>query len=98
MKLSRLVKALALTVTISGALILQGCFEEHYVPAPAYGYGYGYGAPVYGGHVVYGDWDEHHIWHDRDWWVANRRPWVEQHHREWLAARPSPRDMYNHPG
>jgi hypothetical protein len=32
-----------------------------------------------------GDWDEHHVWHDRGWWGANRRDWVAQHHPEWAA-------------
>jgi hypothetical protein len=75
---------------------------------PAYGYGtpdYGYnppviypGRPVYGAPVprVYGDYDDAHHWHDRDWWMNNRRPWVEQHHREWLTARPNPHDVYGH--
>ncbi len=75
---------------------------------PAYGYNYpayGYnppviypGRPVYGtpAPTVYGDYDDHHQWHDRDWWVNNRRPWVEQHHREWLTARPAPREASDH--
>jgi len=98
MRPRKLIAGLALTATLfCGALTLQGCFET--VPGPGYGYGYGasyapaYGPayPAYVGRpaVVYGDWDEGHAWHNRDWWVANRRPWVEQHHREWLSARPA---------
>jgi hypothetical protein len=91
MKLRKLVSLLTATTMAGGlALVLQGC----YAGPPAYGYGgpvysapaYYPAAPVYsGGAVVSGDWDEHHAWHDRNWWVANRRPWVEQHHSEWLA-------------
>jgi hypothetical protein len=97
------------TYLASGALILttlalQGCFEAPV--APAYGYGYGYNSPavypegpVYGSPppvVIYGDYDDYHRWHDRDWWVDNQRPWVEQHHREWLTARPAPHQLYGH--
>jgi hypothetical protein len=95
MKLRKMVSLLVLSVLVGGsALAVQGCFEES---VPAYGYGapaYGYSAPYYpygpasvGPPVVYGDWDEHHAWHDGDWWVAHRRPWVEEHHHEWLARR-----------
>ncbi len=67
-----------------GVLLLQGCFfeEEHAYPVyPDYSY-YG-GAPT----IVYGDWDEHHEWHPRDWWVGHREDWVEHHHPDWLASR-----------
>jgi hypothetical protein len=94
MKLRKWISFLTLTLLVGGgAAALQGCFEAG---PPAYGYGYG--APVYSGPayyparpvyagptVAYGDWDEHHVWHNQDWWVTNRRPWVEQHHSEWLA-------------
>lgn len=50
----------------------QACFEEHHHP------------PDYYANGSYGDYDEHHDWHDRKWWIDNRRDWVEQHHREWL--------------
>jgi len=93
MKLRKLISVLALVVFLGGsALAVQGCFEA---PAPAYGY-YPYGSAYTTAPVVYGDWDEHHVWHDRDWWVANRRPWVQQHHREWLTARPAPHELYGH--
>ncbi len=71
-----------------GILAFQGCFEEHryvapepvYVaPEPVYGPPYG----VYG----YGDYDEHRAWHDRDWWVANRHDWVQQHHPDWFGSK-----------
>ncbi|HXW85202.1 MAG TPA: hypothetical protein VEJ86_12395 [Candidatus Binataceae bacterium] len=52
------------------------------VSACFYG-GPGYGYPG-GGPVVVGDYDEGHVWHDRDWWVSNRRDWVSVHHHEWL--------------
>ncbi len=90
MKLRKLISLLVLTMFIGGsALALQGCFEEGYTPA--YGYGYGYNAPYYPYGSAYaapqgGDWDEHHEWHDRDWWMGHRRPWVEEHHHEWLAG------------
>jgi len=95
MKARKLITTLALSTTLfCGAVILQGCFES--VPGPGYGYGYGGSyAPAYSSTyvarpaVIYGDWDEGHAWHNRDWWVANRRPWVEQHHREWITARPA---------
>jgi len=34
-------------------------------------------------HRGWGDYDDHHAWHDRDWWVRNNHPWVQQHHPEW---------------
>jgi hypothetical protein len=103
MKPRRIWTYLAGGALILTTLALQGCFES--VPAtPAYGYSYpeyGYnppviypGRPVYGTPLVYGDYDDHHQWHDRDWWMNNRRPWVEQHHREWLTARPAPHAGY----
>ena len=54
----------------------QACFEEHYYPAPGY---YSAGPPV-----IVGDYDGHHVWHDRDWWVGHDRDWVSSHHHEWL--------------
>jgi hypothetical protein len=89
MNFRKLIGLLVLTALLGGsAFAASGCFEETYGPAPyAYGgpayYPYGPG-PAYRPPVVYGDWDEHHAWHDRDWWMANRRPWVESHHHEWL--------------
>jgi hypothetical protein len=95
MKLRKIIGLLTLTVLIGGsALAVEGCFEA----GP--GYGYGDSAPYYpyysGAPVGYGDWDEHHTWHDRDWWVGNHRPWVEEHHHEWLTVRPAPHEFYGH--
>jgi hypothetical protein len=92
MKFRKVVCLLVLTMLLGGsAIAVEGCFEGP--PAPAYGYGASYypyyPTPAYiaPGPVVYGDWDEHHRWHDRDWWMANRRAWVESHHHEWLEGR-----------
>ena len=73
--------AIPAAALIGGALMLQGCFYEEDHAYPAYGY-YG-GGPT----IVYGDWDEHHYWHPRDWWVGHREEWVEHHHPDWLAFR-----------
>ena len=56
----------------------QACFEELYssYPAPEY---YSAGPPV-----IVGDYDDHHIWHDRNWWVGHNRDWVSTHRHEWL--------------
>ena len=51
-------------------------------PAPAYGAAYGH--PPYGQPAVVGDYDDKHQWHDRNWWVANKRQWVQQHHPDWV--------------
>ena len=63
-----------------GMFTLSACFNGN--PDPGYGYGY---APRYGYNspAVVGDYDEHHVWHERDWWVSNRHDWVEHHHPEW---------------
>ncbi|HZO80720.1 MAG TPA: hypothetical protein VFB33_03420 [Candidatus Binataceae bacterium] len=81
------------------ALTLGACFYGG--PRPYYAYGPGYTAPpvyaaaplysappVYAYQTVrpgYGDWDDHHVWHDRDWWLDNNRPWVQEHHPQWLS-------------
>jgi len=31
-----------------------------------------------------GAYDQQHNWHDRNWWVANNRAWVQQNHPEWV--------------
>jgi hypothetical protein len=94
MKLRKAIGLLALTALIGGsALAVSGCFEEEYHTVPGYGYGAYY--PYAGPPVVYGDWDDHRVWHDRDWWVNNHRPWVEEHHHEWIA-RPLPHQFYGH--
>jgi hypothetical protein len=105
MKLKKIAGFLGLgALALGTAFALQGCVET----TPAYGYGpaYAYNDPgyVYNPRPVYvapapvypnprvGDWDEHHQWHDRDWWEHNRRPWAEQHHPEWFAQRHVSRD------
>jgi hypothetical protein len=67
-----------------GMFAFQGCY------GPSYG---GYAGPGYyagPAPVVVGDYDERHAWHDRDWWVNNRRDWVNDHHKEWLAHKNEP--------
>ncbi|HEX4211119.1 MAG TPA: hypothetical protein VHY56_12035 [Candidatus Binataceae bacterium] len=32
-----------------------------------------------------GDYDEHHQWHKRDWWVKNHPKWVHKHHPHWFS-------------
>jgi hypothetical protein len=81
---SKIVTAIGATSLFLGVFALQGCYESNY-PGYGYGYGYGSGPAYYSTPVVVGDYDEHHSWHDRDWWVSNRRDWVGEHHKEWLA-------------
>src|SRR5579863_1232882 len=70
-------------LVVAGMLSLSACFEERY-PAPVYP-AYSYApAYTYAPPIAAGDYDEHRVWHDRDWWVDNRHSWVETHHREWL--------------
>jgi len=33
-----------------------------------------------------GDWDEHHAWHNSDWWHDNHPGWVYRHHPEWAES------------
>ncbi len=63
-------------------LVLMLTFTACFYSEPDYygPYGYGY-APSY----VYGDYDERHEWHDRDWWVNNRHYWTHEHHPDWVA-------------
>jgi hypothetical protein len=79
-KLLAIAKVSLLSLMAVGA---AACYEAG--PAyPVYGGGYpayGYRAPA---PVVVGDYDEHHAWHDRNWWVANNRGWVQEHHSDWL--------------
>ena len=85
---------------IAGAALLQGCFfggggHPYYADPAPYGPSYGappayaYAAPAptyrYAAPPRIGDYDEHHAWHDRDWWVQNNHPWVVQHHPDWVA-------------
>jgi hypothetical protein len=87
---SKIFPALKTLILVFGAVSLHACFYggHRYEPAPyAYEppprYVYAPPPPV----VVYGDYDEHHAWHDRDWWVRNNHPWVEHHHPDWVASR-----------
>ena len=87
---SKIFPALKTLILVFGAVSLQACFYggHRYEPAPyAYEppprYVYAPPPPV----VVYGDYDEHHAWHDRDWWVRNNHPWVEHHHPDWVTSR-----------
>jgi hypothetical protein len=68
--------ALRLMLIPIGMLTLSACWG----PGPYYGGPVG--PPP--GTVVYGDYDDGHVWHDRYWWVANRHDWVHEHHPEWL--------------
>jgi hypothetical protein len=71
-----------------GTIAIQGCFDS----GPGYGPGYYASGPAYNAGPAYyaqpayvGDYDEHRNWHDRNWWVNNRRDWVQDHHKEWIA-------------
>jgi len=92
---SKILPVLKTSIFVLGALSLQACFygghpygpaPYAYAPAPAYGYArppaYAYAPPP-----RVGDYDAHHQWHDRDWWVQNNHPWVQQHHPDWIASR-----------
>jgi hypothetical protein len=79
--MKKVILAIEAATLVAGMLMFQGCFFEDEGPGPGYGY-YG-GGPA----VVYGDWDERHEWHPRDWWVGHREEWVEHHHPNWLAFR-----------
>jgi hypothetical protein len=86
---SKIISAITATSLLLGIFALQGCFESNYSGYDGYGYGYG---PAYyePAPVIVGDYDEHRTWHDRDWWVNNRRDWVSDHHHEWLGRRSEP--------
>jgi hypothetical protein len=30
-----------------------------------------------------GAYDEHHLWHEREWWKTNRAAWTRSHHPHW---------------
>jgi len=36
-------------------------------------------------HRGLGDYDQHHEWHDADWWREKQPDWVRKHHSDWLA-------------
>lgn len=31
-----------------------------------------------------GDYDSHHVWRDRSWWVQNDKAWAYKHHHDWF--------------
>jgi hypothetical protein len=107
MKLTKFAGFLGLGALALGTVFaLQGCVEATPGYGPAYAYnnpGYVYNprpvyvapAPVYPNPRV-GDWDEHHQWHDRDWWEDNRRPWAEEHHPEWFPQRHASHENHDH--
>jgi hypothetical protein len=77
---SKTLRFVQLSLFALAAFAGQACFEEHYSsPYPGPGY-YTSGPPA-----IVGDYDDHHVWHDRDWWVGHNRDWVSTHHHEWLA-------------
>jgi len=105
---SKIYSALKVLGFIAGAAMLQACFfggghryyddPEPYAYSPGppvYAYGpapaYGYAAPP-----VIGDYDGHHRWHDRDWWVHNDRSWVTQHHRNWIGHERAEHEEHEH--
>lgn len=100
---SKIFLTLGTSAIVFGMLGLQGCFvvEEPRHVAPAYGYpaydypAYGYAAPA-PPVLVYGDYDEHHAWHERNWWVNSRRDWVKEHHPDWLASKERHGDREEH--
>ena len=65
----------AATLGLLATISLNACF---------FGGGPDYYGPGPGGPVIVGDYDEGHVWHDRDWWMHNRHDWVESHHHDWL--------------
>lgn len=96
MNFRKMVSTLVLTALVGGAaMAVEGCIAETPVPVGYSAPYYPYGPATVRAPAVYGDWDEHHAWHDRDWWVANRRPWVAEHHREWLTARNGERHIHD---
>jgi hypothetical protein len=100
---SNIFTALKALIFVAGATALQACFfggHPYHSEPPPYSYGpsyygpppstYAYApAPAYGYAAPprVGDYDDHHQWHDRDWWIQNNRPWVQQHHPDWDTAR-----------
>jgi hypothetical protein len=97
-------KVLLVLLPVGAALMLQACFFGGGHPYHRYGYGYA-PPPVDPPPVayayqppprVYGDYDDHHAWHDRDWWIKNNRPWVQHHHPAWLGHDHDDHDHDHH--
>ncbi|HVB80338.1 MAG TPA: hypothetical protein VNE82_10405 [Candidatus Binataceae bacterium] len=104
MKRSKISLVLKALISVVGAVSLQACFygghpyysqaEPYgYAPAPAYGYAR---PPAYAYAPRVGDYDEHHQWHDRNWWVQNNHVWVQHHHPDWIATREHGHDHDEH--
>ncbi len=93
---AKIYPALKALIFVAGAALLQACFygggHPYYAEPAPYAYrppsSYAYAAPPAYGYAVpprVGDYDEHHQWHDRSWWVQNNRRWVQQHHPDWIG-------------
>jgi hypothetical protein len=101
---SKIVLAIGATFLVFGMLAVQGCYVSHYPGYGGYGYapapGYGYAGPRYyapaPAYVREGAYDEHHAWHDRNWWVNNRRDWVNNNHKEWLGHKDRDDQHHDH--
>jgi hypothetical protein len=39
--------------------------------------------------TLMGDYDNHRVWHDRDWWHQNNPNWLYEHHPEWAYNNPA---------
>jgi hypothetical protein len=96
-KISPLLKTLTFAL---GAVALQGCFyggHPYYSQPAPYAPAYGYARPpayAYAPPPRVGDYDAHHQWRDRDWWVQNNHAWVQQHHPEWVASQEGHHDYH----
>src|SRR5271156_106703 len=86
--------SLPASILLLAAFLGQGCFyggggyhnpTYYTAPQPAYDPPRAYYAPP--PPVLYGAYDERHVWRDRNWWLSNRRQWVQEHHPEWLHNR-----------
>src|SRR5208282_1821238 len=43
----------------------------------------------YAGGQHFGDYDEHHVWRDAQWWHGNNPEWMYSHHPEWVVEPPT---------
>jgi hypothetical protein len=80
---SKIFLILGASLLAFGMFTFQACYESHPHYGPNYGRGY---ASEYALPPAYGDYDEHREWHDSNWWVSNRRDWVQQHHPDWVKS------------
>jgi hypothetical protein len=91
--------AFAASLALIGLLAIQACFEQGRQVEPEYLpsaqkttlFTRAQRPPAFSA----GDWDENHQWHDRDWWVQNRRAWVALHHPDWLESQTSSGAAHN---